>query len=329
MRRREFLYTLGGATAAWPIVARAQSTTGHPLIGVLSPQSAVAATRNIEALRAGLRELGYIEGRNIWLEFYYADGDLARLPALAAEFVVRKTDIIIAGSAPAILAAHEATQTIPILMNTLPDPVALGVVKSFARPGGNITGIWTAGGADALTSKRIALLKEVVPGFSRLGVVIASDDPTDAIILKLLPATTRALGVTYEVFEVGTPTELEAAFLQASRDGLQGLFISQNPFFSARRVEVAALAARTRLPAIYGFREHAEAGGLMSYGSSLPNAYKQIARLVDKVLKGESPAEIPVEQADKFELVINNKTAKALGLKIPESFLVRADEVIE
>lgn len=329
MRRREFLGGFGGVVAATSWAARAQTTTGHPLVGVLSPQRAIFSARNNEALRESLRELGYVEGRNIWLEFRYADGDLARLPALATELVARKIDIIVAGSAPAVVAAHEITRTIPIVMNTIPDPVALGVVKSLAKPEGNVTGVWTTGGADALTSKRISLLKEVVPGLSRMGIVIVSDDPTDLGLLKDLPAITHALGVTYKVFEVGTPAELDTAFVEASRDGLQGLFISQNPFFSARRIEVAALAARTRLPVVYGFREHVEAGGLMSYGSSLPHAYKQIARLVDKILKGAKPAELPVEQADKFELVVNNTTAKALGLKIPESFLVRADEVIE
>jgi putative ABC transport system substrate-binding protein len=214
-------------------------------------------------------------------------------------------------------------------MNSLLDPVALGVVKSIARPGGNVTGIWLFGGSDALIGKRIGLLKEIVPGLSRIGVMAASGDRSDEIALTFLPAATRALGVTAKVFKVRTDAELDAAFAQAARDGLQGLFINQSPFFFTRRAEVAALAARARLPAIYGYREHAEAGGLMSYGSSLSGAYRQIARLVDKILKGAKPADLPVEQADKFELVVNNKTAKALGLNIQESFLLRADEVIE
>jgi putative ABC transport system substrate-binding protein len=254
---------------------------------------------------------------------------LARLPALAAELVARKPDLIVAPSTPSTLGALGATQTIPVVMMTLLDPVALGVVKSIARPGGNVTGIWMFGGDDALVGKRIELLKEIVPALSRIGVMISSGDPSDEIVLRLLPAATRALGVTTKVFDVRTDAELEAAFAQAARDGLQGLFISQNPFFLARRAEVAALTARARLPAIFGFREHAEAGSLMSYGSSLPGAWRQAARLVDKILKGAKPAELPVELATKYELVVNNKTAKALGLKIPESFLLRADEVIE
>jgi len=254
---------------------------------------------------------------------------LARLPALAAELVARKPDLIIAASTPATLAAQGAMGTIPVVMITLLDPVVLGVVKSIARPGGNVTGIWAFGGNDALVGKRIALLKEIVPALSRMGVMVSSGDPSDAIVLKVLPAATRALGVTAKVFDVRTDAELEAAFAQAARNGLQGLFINQNPFFLFRRAEVAALAARARLPAIYGFREHAEAGGLISYGSSLPGAWRQVARLVDKILKGAKPADLPVEQATKYELVVNLKTAKALGLKIPESFLLRADEVIE
>ena len=329
MERRKFITFLGSAAAAWPLAAHAQPTPGRPLVGLLTPGSAIAVARNIEVLRAALRALGYVEGRNIWLEFSYADGVPARLPALAAELVARKPDLIIAGSASGILAAHGATRTIPIVMVAIPDPVALGVVKSIAQPGGNVTGIWMFGGQDALIGKRIGLLKEVVPTLSRIGVMVASGDPSDEIVLRLLPEATRALGVTYKVFDVRTDAGLDAAFAQAAGDSLQGLFINQNPFFFARRAKVASLAANARLPAIYGFREFAEAGGLISYGSSLPSAYRQVARLVVKILKGAKPAELPVEQAAKFELVVNNRTAKALGLKIPESFLLRADEVIE
>ena len=329
MKRREFITLLGGGAIAWPVAVHAQPSLGRPLIGILAPQSVAAWAPNLEALRAGLRELGYVEGRNIWLEYRYADGELARMSALAAELVARNPDVIIAASAPSTLAVHGATRTIPVVMTTTPDPVALGVVKSSARPGGNVTGIWLFGGQDALISKRIDLLKEVVPAMSRMGVLVSSRDPGDEIILRLLPEATRALGVTYQVFDVRTPTELDAAFAQAARDRLQGLFVNQTPFLLSRRAEVAALAARERLPAIYGYREHAEAGGLMSYGSNLPGAYHQVARLVDKILKGAKPAELPVEQSDKFELVVNNRTAKALGLQIPESFLLRADEVIE
>jgi putative ABC transport system substrate-binding protein len=173
------------------------------------------------------------------------------------------------------------------------------------------------------------LLKEIVPGLSRIGVLVSSGDPSDEIALKLLPAAARALGVSIKIFDVRTDAELEAAVAQAASDRVQGLFVNQNPFFFSRRVKVAALAANARLPAIYGYRECAEVGGLLSYGSSLPAAYRQVARLVDRILKGAKPADLPIEQADKFELVVNNKTAKVLGLKISEAFLLRADEVIE
>jgi putative ABC transport system substrate-binding protein len=329
MKRREFIALLGGAAAAVPLSARAQPASGRPLVGVLVPISAAAAARNIEALRAGLREFRYVEGRNIWLEFRYADGVSTRLAALAAELAARKPDIIVAGSPAGALAAHGATRTIPIVMISLLDPVTLGVVKSIARPGGNVTGIWSAGGNDALIGKRIDLLKEIVPGLSRMGILVDPRDPADAIVLRFLPAAARALGVTYQVFEVRTPDDLDAAFAQAARDGIQGLFINQTPFFLSNRAKIVALAAGARLPAIYGFREFAVAGGLMAYGSSLPGAYTQVARLVDKILKGAKPADLPVEQATNYELVVNLKTAKALGLKIPASFLLRADEVIE
>lgn len=328
MRRRKFLGVVGCAVA-WPLAARAQPAPGRPFVGVLVPSTPAMVMRNIEVLRAALRELGYVEGQNIWLKISYADGMLARLPALAAELVVQKPDVIIAAASAGAVAAHDATPTIPIVINSLLDPVQLGLVKSIARPEGNVTGVWLFGGNDALIGKRIALLKEIVPNLSQLAVMAATGDRSDEIAVKLLPAATGALGVTAKVFNVGTDAELEAAFGQAVRDGMQGVFVNQSPFFFTQQTQVAALAARSRLPAIYGYREHAEAGGLISYGSSISGSYRQIARLVDKIVKGAKPGDLPVEQADKFELVVNNKTAKALGLTIPESFLLRADEVIE
>jgi putative ABC transport system substrate-binding protein len=329
VRRRKFITLIGGA-AAWPLVARAQPSSGRPLIGWLVPSSATTSPVHLtQTLRTRLRELGYVEGRNIWLDIRYAEGVISRLPALAAEMVARKPDIIIAGSTPSTMAAYRATHTIPIIMNTLVDPVALGVVKSLAHPGDNVTGVWMFGGADALIGKRISLLKEVVPELSRMGVLVAPGDPTNTVVLKRLPAAAGALGISYKVFAVQSATELGAAVSQAAREGMQGLFVVQSPLFTSHRAEVAALAARARLPAIYGYRAHVDAGGLMSYGSSLTAAYRQMVRMVDRILKGAKPADLPVEQADKYELVVNNKTAKMLGLKIPESFLLRADEVIE
>jgi putative ABC transport system substrate-binding protein len=328
MRRHEFITLLGGAAAAWPLTVRAQQPARRPLIGVLSPASTATAAVYMEGLRAGLRDFGYVDDHNIWLEVRYAEGVPARLPSLAAELVDLKPDVIIAGSAVGISAAHRVTQTIPLITFLVEDPVALGLAKSIARPGGNITGIVTFGD-DALVGKQLALLKEVVPDMSRLAVLVNPGDPGGTFVLRFMPEPARALGVTFHVFEVQAADELEATFTRTVRDGMHALFITQNPPFFSRRNEVAELAMRLRLPTIYGYREFVQSGGLLSYGSSLPGAYRQSARLIDKILKGTSPADLPFELATRFELAINLKTAKAIGLSIPESFLLRADEVID
>jgi putative tryptophan/tyrosine transport system substrate-binding protein len=328
MRRREFIGLVGAIAALKPVAALAQ-VSGRPLIGVLSPTAPSLAVPMFDALRAGLREHGYIEGRNVWMEFRYANGVPERLPGLAAELVARKPDLIIAGSTPGIIAAQGATRIIPIAMISLFDPVPLGLVKSLAQPGGNVTGIFTFGGNDALISKRLDLLKEITPGMVQVGVLVSAQDQLTHVLSALLPAATRALGLTYKVYSVRNDVEVDTAITQAKRDGMNGLFVDQSPFFLSRRTEVAALVARAGIPTIYGYREHAEAGGLIAYGSSLSGAYRQLGRFVDKILKGTSPSVIPVEQADKFELVVNNKAAKELGLKISEAFLLRADDVIE
>jgi putative ABC transport system substrate-binding protein len=328
MRRREFITLLGG-TAMWPLAARAQQPINRPLIGVLSPLSPTAAARNIAALRAGLRELGYVEDRNIVLELRFAEGMPGRLPELAAELVALKPDVILAGAAGGILAARNATRTIPLIMLGTPeDPVAMGLVSSIARPGGNITGTWTFGD-DALVGKRLELLKHVVPSLARIGVIINPGDATDDIVLKLLPARARALSMTFNVFEVREKAEFDGVFARAAREGVQALFVSQSPLFNSHRAAVTAFAERVRLPAIYGFREFAEAGGLMSYGANLPALYQRAARFVDRILKGTSPGDLPIEVPTRFELIINLKAAKAIGLTISDSFVLLADEVIE
>jgi ABC-type uncharacterized transport system substrate-binding protein len=327
IERRKFLAALGGA-AAWPLAARAQQGERMRHIGVLSPPSPAAATRNIEALQAGLRDLGYVEGRNVTSVLRFAGGVPARLPELAAELVALKPDVILAGSASGILAARTATRTIPLIFFVIEDPVAMGLVSSITRPGGNITGIWLFGD-DSLVAKRLEFLKHVVPGLARIGVIINPGDQGDAIYLKRLPATARALGIHLVIFEARTLAEIEAVLAASARDGMQALFVSQSPLFFSHRAEVAAMAAHVRLPAIYGFREFAEAGGLMSYGANLPSAYRQSARLIDKILKGASPADLPVEVPTRFELIVNLKAAKAIGLTIPDAFVSVADEVIE
>lgn len=325
--RRKLIVALGGAAAAWPRAARAQHPVTRPLIGILSPLSEAAAARNVAEFRAGLRELGYAEPGNVTLAVRYAEGVPERLPPLAAELVALKPRVILAGSQSGALAARNATRTIPLVIITADDPIATGLVDSIARPGGNITGTWTAGD-DAVVGKRLEFLKELVPDLARVGVLISPDDPADAINYKRVPAAARTLGLTFQLCEV-RKGDFTAAFAQAVREGMQALFISEAPTFNSRPAEIAAMAARAGLPAVYGFREFAAAGGLMSYGVSLPPVYRRSAALADKILKGTSPADIPVELPVGWELVINRKTAKTLGIEVPTSLLLRAEEVIE
>jgi putative tryptophan/tyrosine transport system substrate-binding protein len=327
VNRREFITLLGGAAAAWPLAARGQQPAGQPLVGLLSPLSATAAGRNIAAFRQGMRDLGYMEGHNVAFALRFAEGDVTRLPALAHELVNLNPAVIVVGSPAAVREVHKATRTIPIVMNTSYDPMALGVAVSMARPGSNVTGFWS--GDEALIGKRLELLKHASPGISRVGVMVNPDDAGDASPLAALPAAARALGLTVRVLEVRTAVEFEPAFAAAAREGLEGLHVSQVPLFNSRRAEVTALAARARLPAIYSFREFAVAGGLISYAASLPDIYRRFASQVDKILKGATPGDLPIERATRFELVVNLKTAKAMGLTIPEPFLLLADELIE
>jgi putative ABC transport system substrate-binding protein len=324
--RREFIGLLGAA--AWPRLCLAQPQ-GRLLVGVLSPQSAAAAAGNIEALRAGLRELGYAEDRNLTMEFRSADGLPQRLPALAAELVAQRPDAIVAGSLPAIVAARNATQTIPIIMSALvQDPMAAGLAVSMARPGGNISGLWSEGDG-GLVGKRLELLKEAVPGTSRVGVLVDANDADLGSTLAALPGAAQRLGLQLSVFETRSASDIEPAMGKAKHNGMQALFVSQTPFFFARRAEVAALAERFRLPSVSGYGEFAAVGGLLSYAANLPDIYRRAASFVDKIVKGSNIGDLPIERAARFELIVNLKTAKMLALTIPESFLVRADQVIE
>jgi putative ABC transport system substrate-binding protein len=328
VKRREFITLLGGAAASWPLAARAQQPA-LPVIGILSPLSPAMAARNVEAFRAGLRDLGYVEGRNIAIEFRFAEGALRRLPDLAAELIGLRPVVIVTGALPAVLAVRDATRTIPIVMTAIvQDPTALGLAASIARPGSNVTGFWIEGD-EALIAKRLELLKEAIPGMARVGLVVNPDNPTETGNLRLLPAAARALGLAVRILEIRATAEFASAFAAAVRDGLQGLHISQDALFNNYRAEIVAMAAQARLPAVYAFREFAAVGGLMSYAASLPDAYRRSAVLVDKILKGANPGDLPIERPTKFELVINLKTAKALGLDVPPSLLSRADEVIE
>jgi putative ABC transport system substrate-binding protein len=329
MRRREFITLVGGAAVAWPLAARAQQPAPvRPLIGVLSPLSAAAATRNIAAFRSGLRDLGYVEGRNATLVLRYGDGAAERMAPLAGELIALKPDVLFAGSKSGALAAHGATRTIPIVTITPENPVVLGLASSIARPGGNITGTWLFGD-DALVGKRLEFLQLAVPGLSRVGVLTNPDDLTDALVGPQLPAVARALGFAVQVIEVRDVTKLDAVSAQVAGAGVQALFVGQGPTLNTGRAEITAMAARLRLPAMYGFREFTDAGGLMSYGPNLSDMYRQSARLVDRILKGTSPADLPIELPTRYELIVNLKVAKAIGLAISDTFLLLADEVIE
>jgi putative ABC transport system substrate-binding protein len=328
MKRREFITLLGGAAATWPIGAAAQQPATHPLIGVLSPLSSAAAARSIGALRAGLRDLGYIDGRNVTLVVRYGEGVPERMGSLAAELVALKPDVLFVGSKSGVLAVHNATRTIPIVTIVPEDPVTIGIAASIARPGGNVTGTWLLGD-DALVGKRLEFLRLAVPSISRVGFLFNPDDPTDAVLVPRLPAAAAGLGLMIQPFELRDIALIDAIATQIASSGVQALFVSQGPTLNSRRVDIAAMVARLRLPAVYGFREFAESGGLMSYGPNLPDIYRQSARLLDRILKGANPADLPIELPTRFELIVNLKTAKALGLTIAESFMLLADDVIE
>jgi putative ABC transport system substrate-binding protein len=326
MRRRAFITLVCGA-AIWPLTAFAQQQPVHPLIGVLSPLSAALAARNIAGFRSGLRDLGYLEGRDMTLALRYGDGAPERMAPLAQELVALKPDVLMAGARSGALAVQAAMRTIPIVIITTDDPVALGVAHSIARPGGNITGTWFD--YDALVSKRLEFLKLAVPDLGRVGVIVYPDDAIDALTTPRLSAATRALGITLEQFEIRDLTKLEAVAAAIGRANVGALFVGDGPTLNYAREAIAAMVARLRLPAMYGFREFADTGGLMSYGYSLPDAYRQSARLVVRILKGDRPGDLPFERPARYELIVNLKAAKAIGLTLPDSFVLLADEVIE
>jgi putative tryptophan/tyrosine transport system substrate-binding protein len=280
-----------------------------------------------EAFRQGLRELGYVEGQNIAIEYRAAQWKYERLPGLAAELVRLKVDVIVTASPPATEAAKQATSTIPIVFTVVGDPVAEGFVANLARPGGNITGLATI--SPELVGKQLEMLKAVVPKISRVAVLQNPSNLSHLRQLRQAESAARALGVQLQILEARTPSEIEAAFPAMSSQRAGGVLVLRDAVFRAQGAQIAALAAKSRLPAMYGLREQAEAGGLMAYGASVPQMFRRAATYVDRILKGAKPGDLPVEQPTKFELVINLKTAKALGLTIPQSILVRADRVID
>jgi len=312
------------ALLAAPLAAPAQQSGKTARVGILF---FVTSPLLDEAFRQGLRELGYVEGQNIAIEYRSAEGKSERLPGLAAELVRLKVDVIVAASPPATEAAKQATSTIPIVFTVSGDPVAEGFVASLARPGGNLTGLATI--SPELVGKQLEMLKGVAPKVTRVAVLQNPSTGLHPVALRRAEGAARALGVQLQILEARTSSEIDAAFAAMSSQRAGGVLVLRDAMFRAQRAQIVALAAKGRLPAVYGFREQAEAGGLIAYGASVPHMFGRAAAYVDKILRGARPADLPVEQPTKFELVINLKTAKALGLKIPPSLLGQADQVIQ
>jgi putative ABC transport system substrate-binding protein len=328
MQRRDFLGVLGGA-AAWPLAARAQQTRTVPRIGILMPGPSVLSA-SLNAFYQGLHELGYTEGQNIAIERRYGEWKLDRLPELAAELVRLKVDVIVAWSTPPARAAKQATSTIPIVAAVMADPVGDELVASLARPGGNVTGTTFLG--PELIAKRLGLLKETVPGLSRVAALWhprAYGEQTMGVVLKETEVAARSLGLQLQLVQAFGPDDFDSAFSAMIRERAGALIVLPSPMLFTEHRRIVDLAVKNRLPAMYQAREFVDAGGLMSYGANLDDLFRRSATYVDKILKGAKPADLPVEQPTKFELVINLKTAKALGLTVPPTLLARADEVIE
>jgi putative ABC transport system substrate-binding protein len=307
-------------------VAQAQQATKIPRIGYLAASSVSANATRLEAFLQGLRELGYVEGKNILIEYRYADGKFDRLAALAAELVHLKVDIIVSAGPTATGPAKEATNTIPIVMGFDDDPVANGFVASLARPGGNITGLSTL--APEISGKQLEILKEIIPRLSRVAIFGNSTRPGTALSRKEMELAARGFGVKLQYIDVLEPKDIESAFRAASKGRADAIIVLGNPVLNAQRTQVADLAVKNRLPAVYAQPEFMDAGALMYYGASFSDIFRRAATFVDKILKGRTPADLPVEQPMKFEFNVNLKAAKAIGLTIPPNVLVRADKVI-
>jgi putative ABC transport system substrate-binding protein len=327
MRRREFITMLGGAVV-WPLAAHAQQSA-MPVIGFLGGTSPETFADRLRAFRQGLKDTGYVEGENVAIDYRWAEDHMDRLPELAAELVRRQVAVIVATGGPrSAWAAKAATTTIPIVFGTGEDPVRLGLVASLARPGGNLTGVNFF--SNEVQAKRLELLRELVPGAARVAVLVnpANTTNTETTLRDVEPAA-HAIGLHIQVLNASTSREIDAAFATFVRERPDALFVGQDVFFVSRRVQLANMAARHAVPMTSGSRDLAEVGGLMSYGSNIAHAHRQIGIYIGRILKGTKPTDLPVVQASKFELVINAQTARMLGLEIPPTLLARADEVIE
>jgi putative ABC transport system substrate-binding protein len=326
VRRREFLTLLGG-TAAWPLAARAQQRGKTARIGFLGAATAAGYASRVEAFRSGLRELGYVEGANVAIDFRWAEDKYERLPALAAELIHANVDVIVTHGTSGTVAAKRATASVPIVFAAIGDPVAFGVVASFARPGGNITG--QSFFNPELSAKRIELLKELVPSISRVAYLLNPDNPSFAgAVFQAVQIAAQSLKVELQHFQTRGPSEFEGAFERVAQAGIAAIVIDDDAMLNAHTGMIATLATRRHLISV-GNRDVAQAGGLIGYGVEFHAMFRRAAVFVDKILKGTTPADLPIEQATKFEFVLNLRTAKALGLNLPTATLLRADEVIE
>ena len=324
MRRREFITLLGGA-AAWPLAVRAQQPGKVWRVGLLAPAPPTPTV--LSAFRDGLRERGYVEGQNLFIDVRWSHGLFEQNPDIAVELVRSKVDVIVAWTSPAVIAARRATSTIPIVMVAVGDPLEMRFVASLARPGGNITGVSNV--ASDLTSKQVELLAEIVPSMKRVGVVHNPNNPAVTVQLRETEKAIHALGLQLEVVEARVPEEFDRAFARLGAEGVQGVVLLADPSLIEHGKRIAEFAQAARLPTVFQRRESVEAGGLLSYGANLIDQFRGVAVYVDKLLKGAKPADLPVELPTKYELIINLKTAKAIGLTMPPTLLSRADEVIE
>ena len=326
MKRRAFITLLGGAAAAWPIAARAQQTAKLPTIGYLGTATPATQGQWAAAFVQRLRQLGWIENRNVAIEYRWAEGRSERFVEIATEFVQLKVDLIVASTTPAVIAAKQATAAIPIVFATVNDPVSTGLVASLARPGGNLTGLSNQLGDTA--SKRLELLREIVPGLRRLGIWANVGNPGTVLEMGEVQAAARTLALEVVTLEIRRAEDIGPAF-EGAKGRADALYVAADPLANSNRVRINTLALAARLPTMQGVREYVEAGGLMSYGANIADGYRRAADYVDKILRGAKPGDIPVEQPTKFDLVINLTTAKALGLTIPDKLMALADEVIE
>jgi ABC-type uncharacterized transport system substrate-binding protein len=326
MKRREFITLLGGAAAAWPLAAHAQQPGKLPTIGFLGPNTRSAASEWVAALVQRLRELGWMEGRTITIEYRWAEGREERFAEIAAEFVRLKVELIVTSGTPAVMASKKATSVIPIVFATAGDPVGSGLVASLARPGGNVTGLATL--ANELAGKRLEILREIVPDLQRLAIMGNVGNPFTVLELGEVQAAARTLGLEVVMLEIRRAQDLAPAF-DALKSRADALYVCTDALANTNRIRINIAAVGERLPTMHGSRDYVEAGGLMSYGPKFPDMFRRSADYVDRILRGAKPGDLPVEQPTKFDLVLNLTTAKALRLEVPPTLLTRADEVIE